>query len=423
MEQPIVVQNRTGGGWTVAANHVLGLPGNENLLFGIVPTVFATPIVQNLDNTYEKVTPLAMLARMDLLVVARADLPMNSLADFVEAAKKGDRVVSMAGANVGSTDHIVSALIEKAAGVTINYVPFDGGGGPILSAFLGGTVDAITLPPDEAMPLLKGGQAKAIAVLSNERRPEPELKDVPTAKEAGYDVVWGSDHGIAGPPDLDPAVAAWWQDKISKMVQTAAWDDDDEGELPAQRAGRRGGRQAHDGRDLQPLPDGAARRRARQEIAETGGPAMRKLETASAIVLLALAALVALGTSGLPYWADFAPGPAFAAWWVAGAGALIAVLLLLRHGGARRRNPADWPERGGLVSILLAIGAMWLFVALLPVLGTTASGTILMLVLLLLVERRPVLPSLATTIVTVALVELVFNLWLDIDLPKGLLGF
>ena len=66
---------------------------------------------------------------------------------------------------------------------------------------------------------------------------------------------------------------------------------------------------------------------------------------------------------------------------------------------------------------------MWLFVALLPVLGTTASGTILMLVLLLLVERRPVLPSLATTVVTVALVESVFNLWLDIDLPKGLLGF
>ena len=62
-------------------------------------------------------------------------------------------------------------------------------------------------------------------MLSNERRPEPELKDVPTAKEAGYDVVWGSYYGIAGPPDLDPAVAAWWQDKISKMVQTAAWDE------------------------------------------------------------------------------------------------------------------------------------------------------------------------------------------------------
>ena len=223
VEQPIVIQNRTGGGWTVAGNYVMAHPGAENLLFAVVPTVFATPILQGLPNTYEKVTPLAMLARFDLLVVVAADSPITTLSDFVAKAKKEDKSVSMAGANVGSTDHIVATLIEKAGGVKLNYVPFDGGGGQITSALLGGTVDAITLPPDEAMPLITGKKVKAIAVLSEQRRPEAELKDIPTAKEQGLDVLWSSRYGIAGPPNMDPALAAWWDDKFGKMVKTPAW--------------------------------------------------------------------------------------------------------------------------------------------------------------------------------------------------------
>jgi putative tricarboxylic transport membrane protein len=130
----------------------------------------------------------------------------------------------MAGANVGSTDHIVNALIEKAGGVKLNYVPFDGGGGQIISALLSGTVDAITLPPDEAMPLITGKKVKPIAVLSEKRLTDPALKDIPTAREQGLDVVWGQYYGIAGTPGLDPATTAWWSDKLTQMVATPAWD-------------------------------------------------------------------------------------------------------------------------------------------------------------------------------------------------------
>src|SRR5918993_2754957 len=131
---PIVVQNRTGGSWTVAANYVMGRPGNEGLLFGMSSTVFTTPIVQNLPNTYEKVTPIALLMRIELVLVVRPDSPWKNMADLVAEAKKKERGVGIAGANVGSTDHIVTSLIEKAGGVKINYVPFDGGGGAITSA-------------------------------------------------------------------------------------------------------------------------------------------------------------------------------------------------------------------------------------------------------------------------------------------------
>jgi putative tricarboxylic transport membrane protein len=222
--QPIVVQNRTGGGWAVATNYMAGRPNNDGLLFGVSPTVFTTPIVQNLPAFIDKITPIALVMRIDLVVAVRPDSPYKDLKDYVAAAKTKERSVQMAGANVGSTDHIVTSLIEKAGGVKLNYVPFDGGGG-INSAFLGGSVDSIVLTLDEAEPLIKGNRARPIALLSESRRTEPMFKDVPTAREQGFDIVWGSHYAIAGAPNLDPDVVAWWDDKFRKMVETKAWKD------------------------------------------------------------------------------------------------------------------------------------------------------------------------------------------------------
>lgn len=223
VEQPITVQNRTGGGWTVATNYTLGKAGSEDVLQAVVGTVIATPIVQGIKAFIDQLTPIAMIMRIDLLVVVLPDAPYKNLAEFIEAAKQGDRTVAMGGANVGSTDSIVTWLIEDAGGVKINYVPFDGGGGPILSAFLSGTVQAITLPLDEAYPLIKAGKARPIAILSEQRRTEADFKDVPTAKEQGFDILWSQYFGVMGPPNLDPAVAAWWDQKLAQMVETDAW--------------------------------------------------------------------------------------------------------------------------------------------------------------------------------------------------------
>ena len=222
--QPVVVVNRTGGAWVVASNYVLRQGGNENLLFSLVPTIFTTPIVQGLPNTYERVTPLSYLMKIDLVVLGQPDSEIDDLAKLVALAGERDRSVTIAGANVGSTDHMVTALIESAAGVKFNYVPFDGGGG-VIATFLGGNVDVITLALDEAYPLLQSGDVRPLAILSEERRTEPDFRDIPTAREQGVDVVWGQDFGIVGPPDLDPAIVAWWDDVVARMVETEAWAD------------------------------------------------------------------------------------------------------------------------------------------------------------------------------------------------------
>ncbi|MEQ1955024.1 tripartite tricarboxylate transporter substrate binding protein [Mesorhizobium sp. CN2-181] len=223
-EPPIVVANRTGGSWMVASNWVLGKPGDENTYLAVAQPMLTTPITQGLPNTFEKLTPLSMFVQADLVILVTPDFPAKDLKEFVEIAKKEPRSIKQAGAQVGSTDNMVTGLLEKAGGIQINYIPFDGGGAA-QTAFLGGNVDMIVLTIDEALALQKTGKGRILAVLNKERRADEELKDIPTAKEQGLDIVWGQAWGLLGAENLDPAVVAWWDDKLSKMVETKEWKD------------------------------------------------------------------------------------------------------------------------------------------------------------------------------------------------------
>jgi putative tricarboxylic transport membrane protein len=149
---------------------------------------------------------------------------------------------------------------------------------------------------------------------------------------------------------------------------------------------------------------------------------MRSADAISALVMLVLSAVVLVATRQLPYWSDFAPGSAFAPTWVAVAG--IAASLVLLVGTLRRRTspPVDWPDRAGILRVILAAVALWAVVALAPVLGLVPTIVLFMLFLLLAVARRRLLPSLLTTAVTTALVYGVFVAWLGIAFPKGPLG-
>jgi putative tricarboxylic transport membrane protein len=224
VEQPIVIQNRTGGSWMVAVNWVLGKKGGYDTLMGIAQPVLTTPIVQGLKNAYDQLVPIAMFVQGDLMLVAQPDSPFKSLTDFVDAAKKTPRGLKFSGSQTGSTDHMVVGLLEKAAGVKFNYVPYDSGSAATAS-FLGKNVDGLVLALDEAMPLIQSGKVKPLAVLTEKRRTNKELKDFPTAKEQGINVVWGQFWGLAGAPGMDPALVKWWNDRLQKMTATKAWKE------------------------------------------------------------------------------------------------------------------------------------------------------------------------------------------------------
>jgi len=222
IENPIVIQNRPGGAWTVGMNYLLERPGDENIVLSLAEPVFSTPIVQGTDPVYNKFTPLGVFVQTQLVVLAQPDHEANTLAELVAIAKEKPQQVKMAGSSKGSTDDQVAGLIEKAGGVDITFIPHDGGGAA-QATFLGGNTDLVTVTIDEALPHMEAGKAKPLAILNEERRPEEALKDIPTAKEQGVDVVWGQVFGLVGAPELDPAVAKWWDEKITALVESEAW--------------------------------------------------------------------------------------------------------------------------------------------------------------------------------------------------------
>lgn len=149
---------------------------------------------------------------------------------------------------------------------------------------------------------------------------------------------------------------------------------------------------------------------------------MRSVDVAPAVVMLGLSTTVFLGTSELPYWTDFTPGPAFLPRWIAGTGVLLCVILFFqawRKGGAGK---PEWPDRGGALRVGLTIAGLILCVPLAPHIGFITVTFLFMVGMMIGILRRRLVPSLLTAAFTGGLLYVVFVWWLKVALPAGPLG-
>lgn len=149
---------------------------------------------------------------------------------------------------------------------------------------------------------------------------------------------------------------------------------------------------------------------------------MRRMEIATALVMLALAAFVVWATSGLAYWTRNVPGPSFMPFWVSIAGAGLAVILLLAAVFRRTDSPPEFPRGLDLLRVVATYGMLWGVLMATPVIGFLTAAVAFMLLTLLGVFRRPLMPSLGVTVVIGLMVHFLFNVWLNVRLPTGPLG-
>ena len=152
---------------------------------------------------------------------------------------------------------------------------------------------------------------------------------------------------------------------------------------------------------------------------------MKRLEILVAVAMLVLAAVVAVGTRGLDFWLvrDFAPGPAFLPLLVAGVAVVLSILVILEARARVADVAVDWPDSAGSRRVLLSTAALWIFLMIAPWLGFTISTALLVLFMLVVVAGRDLVASLVTTIITAGLIQIIFLTWLQVALPKGILGF
>lgn len=218
----IQVVNKPGGGSTNASSYLLSKKGDPNTL-GIFTSVWIIdPLLQEAATTrLNDLTPVARLIFEPALVTVRADSPFQSLGDFIAAAKAKPDQLKQSGGNASSRENILRQQLMGATGTSWAFVSFPSGG-ERLSALLGGHVDIMILDPSEAIELIRGGKIRVLAQIGEARL--PAFKDVPTLKEAGFDVTtFAQTRGILGPPDLAPEVVAYYDRLVAKLVALPAW--------------------------------------------------------------------------------------------------------------------------------------------------------------------------------------------------------
>jgi hypothetical protein len=149
---------------------------------------------------------------------------------------------------------------------------------------------------------------------------------------------------------------------------------------------------------------------------------MRPIEAVPALVILALAAAVFLGTAGLNYWDGPTPGARFFPAALAIAGTVVALLLLWAQWRGYERVEIEPLARDGGIRVAASVAALVALAAGVQVIGFTPMLAAFVLGMLLVVLRRPLLPSLATALIVAGFVHLVFVRWLSVPLPMPL-GF
>ena len=219
MGQPFVVENQAGAGGAIATQMAArAQPDGYTLMIGYVATHATNPAVKrNLGyDAIKDFTPIAMLGGTpNVLVVARA-VPVSTLQEFVAYAKANPRKVDYGTSGVGTLNHLVMEQFKHASGVPSLAVPYRSIGQAFTDA-MGGQIQVIFPGLAAAMPHIRSGAFKALAVTGDAR--QPLLPDVPTFNELGYagfnGLTW---YGIVGPAGLPDNITMKLNQEINKLL-------------------------------------------------------------------------------------------------------------------------------------------------------------------------------------------------------------
>lgn len=161
------------------------------------------------------------------VLIVKYDSPYGSLNDLIAALKKqSDSVVFGGSGTVGSQDWMKASLVAGAAGVNFKKMRFVGfeGGGEANAALLSGHVDVVSGDASEAIALIQSGKKLRILTIFSKQRLPRILKDIPTAREQGYDIEWANIRGLYMGPQVAEADYLRWVEIFNKMLQQPSFD-------------------------------------------------------------------------------------------------------------------------------------------------------------------------------------------------------
>ncbi len=216
--QPIVVENRTGAGGTIAGDYVArAVPDGHTLFVGSNGPIMLGPMTMpkppyQWDQVFAPVSGLSVATNM---LLVRPDLPARTVAELVDYARKNPGKLTLATSSIASINHFMALLFKQRAGIEWAEVHYRGNA-PAIGDLIAGHVDFGLQQLTDSLQHIQSGKLRALAVLGPER--VPILPDVPTIGEAGYPDVYGvTFNGLFAPRATPQPVV----DKLSAATRAA----------------------------------------------------------------------------------------------------------------------------------------------------------------------------------------------------------
>ena len=228
LNQTVIVENVGGAGGMTGSKRVADAkPDGYTMVLGTVgthaqgQTLYQHPLY----DAVADFTPVALLAEVPIVLIARKDLPANNLKEFVAYAKDNQAKMQFGSAGAGSATHLGCVVLNTAMGTNIIHVPYKGTG-PAMQDLVAGRIDFLCEIITTAKAQIDGGSVKALAIMTAER--SPVLPNLPTTREQGLDVqayTWNALYLPKGAPaDIvktlnEAAVAAMNTPSVSDRLQ------------------------------------------------------------------------------------------------------------------------------------------------------------------------------------------------------------
>ena len=217
LKTTVIVENKPGASNTLAADATAKSTDGHTMVMGVSTAHAIAPYLIKLAYNNDKdLVPVAFVGAVPNVLVVNNDLPVTTVAQLVELAKKKPGQLNFASSGSGSTQHIAAEMFKESTGVFITHIPYRGSG-PALVDLMGGQVQMSFDTMASVLPHIKSGKVRALAVTSAKR--SPQLPNVPTMAEAGVKgVEMSAWYGIYMPAATPKAVQDRVQAEVAKLL-------------------------------------------------------------------------------------------------------------------------------------------------------------------------------------------------------------